>query len=87
MSDIGDDPRELLIESSRDDAGYAVVAVQDSGTGINPENASRRSPTEWAWDLSICRSIIEAHGGQLWASNNAVHGATFQFSLHSAYSG
>ncbi|CAB3801751.1 Adaptive-response sensory-kinase SasA [Pararobbsia alpina] len=90
MADIGDGPRELLIESHRDDAGYVVVAVQDSGTGINPENADRlfepfftTKSNGMGMGLSICRSIIEAHGGQLWASNNTGPGATFQFSLPS----
>ncbi|OXC74257.1 Signal transduction histidine kinase CheA [Caballeronia sordidicola] len=88
MADIGDEPRELLIASRRHKEGYVVVAVQDSGTGIDPENANRlfdafftTKPDGMGMGLSICRSIIEAHGGRLWASNNAGRGAVFQFSL------
>ncbi len=90
MADIGDDSRELLIESRRDKEGYVVVAVQDSGPGIDPANADRLFEAFFTtkshgmgMGLSICRSIIEAHGGQLWASSNAGQGATFQFSLPS----
>jgi PAS domain S-box-containing protein len=90
MADIGDDARELLIESRRDNAEHVVVAVQDSGTGIDPEHVNRlfepfftTKPNGMGMGLSICRSIIDAHGGQLWASSNAGHGTTFQFSLPS----
>ncbi|MFL9913518.1 trifunctional serine/threonine-protein kinase/ATP-binding protein/sensor histidine kinase [Paraburkholderia sp. RL17-337-BIB-A] len=90
MADIGDDPRELLIESHRDGDGQVVVAVQDSGPGVDPESADRlfdafftTKAEGMGMGLSICRSIIEAHGGQVWASNNAGHGAIFQFSLPS----
>jgi signal transduction histidine kinase len=90
MADIGDDPRELLIESRRDSDGQVVVAVQDSGPGVDPESADQlfdafftTKAEGMGMGLSICRSIIEAHGGQVWASNNAGHGAIFQFSLPS----
>jgi signal transduction histidine kinase len=88
MADIRDDPRELLIESHRDNDGHVVVAVQDSGPGIDPANANRlfdafftTKADGMGMGLSICRSIIEAHGGQVRASNNAGRGAMFQLSL------
>jgi PAS domain S-box-containing protein len=90
MADIGDDSRELRVESHRDSDGHIVVAVQDSGPGIDPESANRlfdafftTKAEGMGMGLSICRSIIEAHGGQVWASNNAGHGAIFQFRLPS----
>jgi len=90
MADGRDDARELLIESRLDHDGQVVVAVQDSGPGIDLANADRlfeafftTKPNGMGMGLSICHSIIEAHGGRLWASSNAGHGATFQFSLPS----
>jgi PAS domain S-box-containing protein len=88
MADICDEPRELTIESHRDKEGHVVVAVQDSGPGIDLANANRlfeafftTKSNGMGMGLSICRSIIEAHGGQLWASSNTGRGAVFQFSL------
>jgi signal transduction histidine kinase len=65
--------------------------VQDSGIGIDPENVSHlfnsfftTKPGGMGMGLSICRSIIEAHEGRLWASPSTTgHGATFQFTLSS----
>ncbi|MFL9960084.1 AAA family ATPase [Paraburkholderia sediminicola] len=88
MADIGDNSRELLIESHRDNDGHVLVTVQDSGPGIDPEIATRlfdafftTKADGMGMGLSICRSIIEAHGGQVWASNHAGRGARFQLSL------
>jgi PAS domain S-box-containing protein len=90
MAGIRDRPRELLIESRRAENGNVIVAVQDSGTGIDSANADRlfdtfftTKPNGMGMGLSISRSIIEAHGGRMWASSNAGHGAIFQFSLPS----
>lgn len=88
MDGIRDRPRELLIESSRGVASDVIVAVRDSGTGFDVQSADKlfeafftTKPEGMGVGLSICRSIIEAHGGHVRATNNADCGATFAFSL------
>jgi PAS domain S-box-containing protein len=88
MDALSDRPRELVIETLRDKQGYAVVAVHDAGNGIKPETANQifepfftTKPNGMGMGLSICRSIIEAHGGRVWASNHARQGAVFHVSL------
>ena len=88
MATVIDRPRELVIRSSRDDAGQVVVSVRDSGVGIDPVNADRlfdafftTKPNGMGMGLSVCRTIIEAHGGRIWASGDSGRGATFLFSL------
>jgi PAS domain S-box-containing protein len=88
MGSVIDRLGELTIRSHPDEAGQVLVLVQDSGVGIDPQTASRlfdafytTKPDGMGMGLSICRTIIEAHGGRLWASSNAGPGATFQFSL------
>ena len=88
MGSVIDRLGELTIRSGPDDAGQVLVQVQDLGVGIDPQTASRlfdafftTKPDGMGMGLSICRTIIEAHGGRLWASSNAGPGATFQFSL------
>jgi len=90
MAPVTDRPRDMLIRSQRDDSDEVLVAVRDSGTGIDSENVERlfnafftTKTTGMGMGLSISRSIIAAHGGRLWASPNADHGATFQFTLPS----
>jgi PAS domain S-box-containing protein len=87
MQSVMDRPRELLIQSARDET-QLVVSVTDCGVGISAENADRlfnpfftTKSNGMGMGLSICRSIIEAHGGRLWAAANVPHGATFQFTL------
>jgi PAS domain S-box-containing protein len=88
MANIADRPRELLIRSKQDEADQVVVAVQDLGSGIDPEIADKlfspfltTKPNGMGMGLSICRSIIEAHGGRVWASRNSGPGTTFNFTL------
>ena len=81
-------PRQLLIKSDQDSSDRVIVAVQDSGIGIDPKDLDRLFDAFFTtktdglgMGLRICRTIIEDHGGILWASRNAATGATFQFSL------
>jgi PAS domain S-box-containing protein len=93
MASVTERPRELLIQSQHG-SDEVLVTVQDSGTGINPDNADRifdafftTKSTGMGMGLSISRSIIEAHGGSLWMGSNVGPGATFQFSLPTATAG
>jgi PAS domain S-box-containing protein len=87
MSQTMEGRRELLI-SSQSEADCVLVAVQDSGPGL-PEAALERAFEAFyttkshglGMGLSICRSIVEAHGGRLWATANAPIGAVFQFTI------
>jgi signal transduction histidine kinase len=89
MESIADRPRELLIRSGRDDTGKLILSITDSGIGISAESANRlfnafftTKSSGLGMGLSICRSIVEAHGGRMSASSNeAAPGATFQFIL------
>jgi signal transduction histidine kinase len=88
MQSVTDRPRELLIRSLQDETQQVLVSVTDCGVGISAENADRlfnafftTKAGGMGMGLSICRSIIEAHGGRLWATANVPHGATFQLTL------
>jgi C4-dicarboxylate-specific signal transduction histidine kinase len=88
MSGVSEGSRELLIGTGKDASSGVLVAVQDSGPGLNPEGFDRlfdafytTKPGGMGMGLSICRSIVEAHGGRLWASRTAGPGATVQFTL------
>jgi C4-dicarboxylate-specific signal transduction histidine kinase len=88
MSGTSEGSRELLISTGIAEAGDVLVAVRDSGPGIGPAALDRvfdafytTKPSGMGMGLSICQSIVEAHGGCLWASANAPRGATFQFTL------
>jgi PAS domain S-box-containing protein len=90
MEPVTGRPRELLIRSQTHEADQVLVAVQDSGIGIDAENLGRlfgtfftTKPDGMGMGLSICRSIIEAHGGKIWVSRNAGPGVTVQFTLPS----
>src|SRR6201997_4548792 len=88
MSGAGEGSRELLIGTGKDASSGVLVAVQDSGPGLNPESFDHlfdpfytTKPGGMGMGLSICRSIVEAHGGRVWASRTAGPGLTVQFSL------
>jgi C4-dicarboxylate-specific signal transduction histidine kinase len=89
MTGIGDAPRELLVGSAkRDDAEGVLIAVGDSGPGLDPGSLDRlfdafytTKPHGMGMGLAISRSIVEAHGGRLWATANVPHGALLQFTL------
>jgi PAS domain S-box-containing protein len=88
MSAVSEGGRELLIGTGADVSGSILVAVQDTGPGLDPSSADRlfkafytTKPGGMGMGLAICRSIIEAHGGRLWASANEPRGAVFQFIL------
>jgi signal transduction histidine kinase len=86
MQAITDRPRELVIRSHQNEAQQVLVTVEDCGIGIPAEDTHRlfnafftANSGGMGMGLSICRSIIEAHGGRLWAEPNLSHGATFHF--------
>jgi len=88
MEPVTERPRELMVRSQEDEGRQVVVAVEDCGVGISAENADRlfnafftTKPSGLGMGLSICRSIVEAHGGRLWAMPNKPYGAVFRFTL------
>ncbi|MEH2478548.1 PAS domain S-box-containing protein [Nitrobacteraceae bacterium AZCC 2146] len=88
MQSVTDRPRELMIRTHQDEALKILVTVKDGGVGIDAENADRlfnafftTKSNGMGMGLSICRSIVDAHGGRLSASSNVGPGATFQFTL------
>jgi PAS domain S-box-containing protein len=90
MGSVEMEPRDLLISTEQDHTGV-LVAVRDTGPGIDPEHLERvfeafytTKSSGVGMGLSICRSIIDAHGGRLWAEANEPRGAVFQFTLPGA---
>ncbi len=88
MSTVEAGPRELLISTEQTQTGGVLVSVRDSGPGIDPEHVDRVFDAFYTTKssgvgigLSICRSIVEAHGGRLWADANEPRGAVLQFTL------
>jgi len=88
MKAVTDRPRLLLIQTQILDRANVLVAVEDSGTGVDPVHIEHlfepfytTNPNGLGMGLSISRSIIESHGGRLWAESNRSSGARFQFTL------
>src|SRR5712672_455904 len=88
MSSVEDGTRELSIRTEQNQPGGSLVAVHDSGTGIDPVNLARvfepfytTKTSGIGMGLSICQTIINGHGGRLWMSANEPRGAVFQFTL------
>jgi len=88
MALVDDRPRELLIRSRADNSEQVLVEVRDSGIGIDPEHVGQlfnafftTKADGMGMGLSICRSIIEAHGGRIWASHNDGPGTILHFTL------
>ena len=88
MNTVTDRPREMIIRSAAQESDKVLVAVQDSGVGIDSQNLDKIFDSFYTtksqgmgMGLAISRSIVENHGGRLWAVPNDGPGATFQFTL------
>ena len=87
MAAVSDRPRLLGVQSRIDESGDVLVAVSDSGTGFGLELDRVFNPffttkaNGMGMGLSISRSLVESHGGRLWAAPNSPHGAVFSFTL------
>ena len=88
MSAVDEGVRELLLSTEQSETCGILVAVRDSGPGIDPERRERvfdafytTKSSGVGMGLSICRSIIGAHGGRLWVDENEPRGAVFRFTL------
>ena len=87
MSAVTNRPRLLWVQSQLDESGDILVAIRDSGTGLSSEADGLFTPfvttkaDGMGMGLPISRSLIEGHGGRLWAEANVPHGAVFKFTL------
>ena len=88
LSEVDGRTRELLIGASEVEPDSVLVAVSDTGPGLPPASLARifeafytTRSSGLGMGLSICRSIVEAHGGRLWATSNEPHGAAFYMML------
>ena len=87
MKDV-DEKREVVIKSQREENGHIKVSVSDTGVGLPPQQEDQifnafftTKPHGTGMGLRICRSIVESHGGRLWATGKSGRGAKFQFTL------
>jgi C4-dicarboxylate-specific signal transduction histidine kinase len=88
MSEVTDWPRELVVGTKRHGRAQVLTEVRDAGVGFDPAHIDQffaafqtTKPGGLGMGLAISRSIVENHGGQLWANANEGGGATFQFTL------
>jgi signal transduction histidine kinase len=88
MNEVMDRARELSIRSQKLDPNRVLVSVQDCGCGLESDQLDHvfeafftTKPGGIGMGLSISRTIVESHGGRLWATTNPDYGATFQFAL------
>jgi PAS domain S-box-containing protein len=88
LSGVGDGPRDLWVSAERSGSTEVVIAVRDTGPGLDPDSLDRMfdafyttKPGGLGMGLAISRSIVENHGGRLWATANVPRGAVFQFAL------
>jgi signal transduction histidine kinase len=90
MKDV-DGTRELTIQSQRGENGQVLISVSDTGVGLPQQQADKifnafftTKTHGTGMGLRISHSIVESHGGRLWATDNSPRGATFQFTLPGA---
>ena len=88
MGAVSEGPRQVMITTRQIESNDLYVGIQDTGPGLNPETLSRlfepfytTKPNGMGMGLTICRSIVESHGGRLWATSCQPHGALFQFAI------
>jgi PAS domain S-box-containing protein len=88
MSSVTDRKRNLIVRSEIGESDHILITVEDSGTGIEPNNVARvfeafftTKAKGMGMGLSICRTIVESHGGKLWFSARNPHGSNFSFKL------
>ena len=88
MSSVSGRPRELVIHTRNMDGGQVQVTVEDSGVGLDPNTMAKifepfytTKSSGMGMGLSICRSIVQNHGGRLWATANDGPGTSFHFTL------
>jgi PAS domain S-box-containing protein len=88
MSEVSPTQRKLLIASVKDGSNGVLVRIQDSGVGLDGESLDHlfeafftTKARGMGMGLAVSQTILQAHGGRLWATPNASHGATFQFAL------